>query len=201
VRVNNVYTHIAVRDKLQLDDGERDGKLDFNFHVEMNAILTMPIPHYFAYYAAEDITMGVMVQEPHDGCIAIYSINTFDIPKYDEHHWPQGAITDYLTDEGDTEIDLNPILNGENPLTKAIHHDYTSGVSPSHFINIKLIRDDDVAKNVEFHMDWENNKIILDKPEPERMLHIVIYYDREYIATLETEEKHLYNSKNRIEKS
>ena len=198
VRVNNVYTHIAVRDKLQLDDGERDGKLDFNFHVEMVASLTMPIPHYFSYYAAEDITMGVPLQESNEGCIAIYSINTFEIPKYDEHHWPQGAITYYQTDDGDTEIDLEPIIGGDNPLSRSINHDFTNGVSPSHFINIKLIRDDDTHKQVKFHMDWENRKIIFEEPEEERIIHIVIYYDREYISELEIEQKHLYNDKNRI---
>ena len=199
IRVNNVYTHIAVRDKLQLDDGERDGKLDFNFHVEMSAILTMPIPHYFTYYAAEDITLGVPMKEDSEGCIAIYSINTFEIPKYDEHHWSQGAITYYQTDEGDTEIDLEPVIGKDNPLANAINHDFTNGVSPFHFINIKLFRDDDSYKQVKFHMDWENKKIIFEEPEEERVINIVIYYDREYISELEIQEKHLYNNKNRVE--
>lgn len=201
IRVNNVYTHIAVRDKLQLDDGERDGKLDFNFSVEMAAILTMPIPHYFSYYAAEDLMMGVPMKEDNEGCIAIYSINKFDIPKVDEHGWPQGAVTFYQTDKGDTEIDLNPIIGGNNPLAKSINHDFTNGVSPSHFVNIKLIRDDDTRKQVLFHMDWENNKIIFEEPEPERIIHIVIYYDREYISELEIEKDKLYNSKSRVKPS
>lgn len=201
VRVNNVYTHIAVRDKLQLDDGERDGKLDFNFHVEMTAQLTIPIPHYFAFYSAEDITGGVMLQEHDKGCIAMYSINIMDIPKVDEHGWLQGAITDYKTDKGDTEIDLSPIIGGDNPLSRAIHHDYTSGVSPSHFINIRLIRDDDTRKAVLFKMDWEHNKIIFNEPEDERVIHIVIYYDHQYINELEIAQNNLYNNVHRVEQT
>lgn len=201
IRVNNVYTHIAVRDKLQLDDGERDGKLDFNFHIEMNAILTIPIPHYYAYYSAEDLTTSIPMHENSEGCVAVYSINELDIPKTDEHGWIQAAITDYLTDEGDTEIDISSILGGENPLSRAINHDYTAGVSPYRFINIKLIRDDDVAKRVDFTMDWENRIIKLDEPEDERVIHIVIYYDSEYISELEIQEQHLYRKTSRLDKS
>ena len=49
--------HIKTKDKLQKDDGERDGKLDFNFHVEMDAELTMLVPHFYALYDEEDVIM------------------------------------------------------------------------------------------------------------------------------------------------
>ena len=198
IRVNNVYTHIAVRDKLQLDDGERDGKLDFNFGIEMQAILTMPIPHYFAYYSADDITMGIPIVDNPDA-VAIYSINVLEIPKVDEHGWLQGAITDYKTDPGEEEIDLTPIIGGDNPLSRAITQDFTNGVSPSHFINIRIYRDDDTYRLVKFVMDWEHKKIIFAQPEDERVLHIVIYYDREYIAELEMAQEHLYRNVHRVE--
>lgn len=198
IRVNNVYTHIAVRDKLQLDDGERDGKLDFNFGIEMQAVLTMPIPHYFSYYSADDITMGIPIVDNPDA-VAIYSINVIEIPKVDEHGWLQGAITDYKTDPGEKEIDLTPIIGGDNPLSRSINHDFTSGVSPSHFINVKIFRDDEILRGVKFKMDWENKKVIFDQPEDERVLHIVIYYDRQYIAELEMGQEHLYHNVHRVE--
>lgn len=199
IRVNRVYTHIAVRDKLQLDDGERDGKLDFNYGIEMQATLTMPIPHYYAYYSAEDMTMGIPIVDDPDA-VAVYSINIFDIPKVDEHGWNQGAITEYKTDAGDREIDLTPIIGGDNPLSRTITHDFTRGVSPSHFINIVLYRDDDTSKLVNFTMDWERKTIVFDKPEDERIINIVIYYDRNYIAELEIARQHLYNTSHRVEK-
>ena len=70
IRINDVYTHITVRDKLQLDDGERDGKLDFNFHVEMNTILEIPIPHFFMFYSADEMQGSVTVKEADKGCVA-----------------------------------------------------------------------------------------------------------------------------------
>lgn len=190
IRINNLYTHIAVKDKLQLDDGERDGKLDFNFHVEMNATLTIPIPHYYAFYSPEQLTTSVTVKESEEGCVAIYSINMFDIPEVDEHGWNQAAITDYQTDKGDTEIDLSSLFNSNTPLGRTINHDMVNGLSPSHFINIKIYRDEDIARIVNFTMDWENRKVIFKSPEPEEILHIVIYYDRVYMNELETEMEH-----------
>lgn len=195
IRINNLYTHIAVKDKLQLDDGERDGKLDFNFHIEMNAVLDIPIPHYYAYYCAEEILGDVAVQESHEGCVAVYSINIYDIPKIDEHGWAQGALTDYQTDKGDSYIDIAPIFGGDNPLSRAINHDLTKGVSPSKFINIKLFRDDDVAKEVGFTMDWSKMRINFNQPENEEIIHIAIYYDREYINELEIENGRLNESR------
>ncbi len=186
IRVSNLYTHIAVKDKLQLDDGERDGKLDFNFHIEMNAVLDIPIPHYYAFYSTEVVKDTITVKETSD-CVAIYSINIYDIPKVDEHGWNQSALTDYQLDKGDTFIDFSPIFSGSNSLTKAINHDLTIGVSPSHFINIKLYRDEDVAKLIPFNINWEKMRLEFDNPMEEDMIHIAIYCDNEYINELEIE--------------
>ena len=191
IRINDVYTHIAVRDKLQLDDGERDGKLDFNFHVEMAAQLDIPIPHYYVYYAAEDMETTVLTKEPDNDCVAIYSINVLDIPKVDEHGWNQAAVTQYQADKGDTEIDISPIFGGDNPLSRAISKDLVVGISPSKYINIRLYNDEDIYKTPEFTIDWLNMKILLRYPSREEVIHIVIYYDREYINTLEIAENNL----------
>ena len=187
IRVNNVYTHIAVRDKLQLDDGERDGKLDYNFHIEMNIVLTIPIPHFYAYYSATELTSAIELKE-HDDAIAIYSICAFEIPKVDENGWGQAAIIEYMTDIGDTEIDLSSQFTGDNVLAQAIQHDLTRGMSPSHFINVKIFKTQNVAKLCNIEMDWKTFKVKFDKPEDEEnMLSIVVYYDRAYINNLDIE--------------
>lgn len=186
IRVNNVYTHIAVRDKLQLDDGERDGKLDFNFHVEMAATLDIPIPHYYAFYSAEEVTSELTVKENAD-CVAVYSINIFDIPEEDEHGWQNISETSYQADQGDTEIDLSSIFRGDNLLARAINHELTAGISPFKFCNIKIYRENDVARDVDFSFDWETKVAKFDTYEDEGMLDIVIYCDMEYVNNLNIE--------------
>lgn len=189
IRLNGLCAHIATRDKLQLDDGERDGKLDFNFHVEMNAVLTMPVPHYFAFYSAKDLTIDVPMKEdvPGTTTVALYTVSLFDIPKTDEHGWNIAASTEYLADKGERYIDISPIFQGNNVLSKTLNHDMLLGVNPSHFINVKVFRDTDVARLVKTRMHWENNSIeIYDGPlSRDEMLHIVIYYDRDYISEVD----------------
>ena len=191
IRIKDLYTHISVKDKLQLDDGESDGKLDFNYHIEMNATLDLPIPHYYAYYSAEELMSNVEAKESSDGCVAVYSINVFEIPKVDEHGWGQAAYTIYSADEGEQSFDISTIFKGDNPLSHAINHDLALGVSPWKFVNIKLYRDEDVSREVEFEFDWENKICNLKYPEHEGQIHIVVYFDREYINTLEIAENNL----------
>ena len=198
IRINKLYTHITVRDKLSLDDGERDGKLDLNFNIEMATILDMPIPHYFSYYSAEPIMSDIKVIESNEGCVAVYSINIVDIPEQNENGWNIAAVTEYQTDKGDISIDLNPIFRGENPLSKAINHDLTVGISPDRFIDVKVFRDDDISKIPDYTIDWKAMKLNFRYPEEEEMLQIAIYYDREYINELEIELERY--KENRIEK-
>lgn len=186
IRLNGLYTHISTKDKLQLDDGERDGKLDTNFHIEMNATLTIPIPHFYSYYSATELTTTIETKE-RDDTIAIYSVNIFDIPKVDENGWAQAAVTEYVTESGDTEMDLSSIFTGDNILAQAIQHDLTRGISPYHFINIKVYRGADVAKLCEIKMDWDSKIAYFSQPEEEDNLSIVVYYDRNYINNLDIE--------------
>ena len=186
VRLSNLYTHIAIKDKLEVDDGERDGKLDTNFHIEMNAILTMPIPHFYAYYNAKCPIQDIEVREPDEGTVAIYTVNLLDIPQVDENGWNQACCTDYLIDDNDIMIDLSSLFSGDNVISKTINHDLTLGVSPTHFLNVKIYRDEDIAREVPFNINWKSKLITFDTPMKQEVLHIVIYHDRSYINELAT---------------
>lgn len=199
IRLNGLYTHIAVKDKLQLDDGERNGKLDFYYHVEMQATLTIPVPQFYAYYSARDLTTKIVPKEPDAGTIAIYSIALVDIPKENEKGWIQAAITEYATDEGETEMDLSSLFEGENILSRTINHDLVNGVSPDHFIDIKVFRQEDVAKWVPIKMDWNTKIAHFKEPQIEDVLTIAVYYDREYMNELNITMESLND--NRISKS
>lgn len=187
IRIRDLYTHIDCKDKLQIDDGERDGKLDFNFHVEMNCVLTIPIPHFYSFYSASDLTIGIETKELSQNCVAIYSINVFDIPDVDHNGWIRAAITEYATDKGDTEIDLSRIFEGDNVLSQSVKHDLTKGISPQHFINIVVYHGNDIAKLCKIKMDWETKIAYFDQPQEEEILYIAIYYDRKYINELDIE--------------
>lgn len=199
IRSNEVFTHISTREKLSVDDGERDGKLDFNYHIEMNCTLTIPVPHYYVYYSADELTVDVELKEQKKDSVGIYTINAFEIPRVDEHGWNQCAITDCSMDKGDTSITLSSLFEGKSILAKTINHDMSNNISPSHFVNIKAYRDLDYAKEYKCNMNWEDRKLYFKNPTDEEILHIAIYYDREYANMIEIESNN-FNS-NRISKS
>ena len=197
IRINDLYTHISVKDKLQKDDGERDGKLDFNFCVDMDAVLTMPVPHYYVLYSQEVIEVPVDLKEMDEGTIAMYSVNVVDIPYVDEHGFNQAAVTAYSADKGETELDLSPLFTGENVLTRVINHDMAIGISPSKYINVKVYRED-APSEYKVMMDWNTKhaKILREGGvEVEGVLQIVMYYDREYVNNLDIEMQHYNNSR------
>lgn len=195
IRVNKLYTHIAVRDKLRLDDGEQDGKLDFNFHIELAAQLTIPIPHFYTYYSAGELTQDIEIKES-SKAVAVYTINVLEIPKTDENGWGIAATTDCQIDDGETFVDLSPMFEGNNPLARAVNHSLANYVSPSKFVNIKIYKDEDVARLVDIDIDWEKKICYFKSPQDEDVLHIVIYYDRQYINDLDIT-LNLYNE-NRV---
>ena len=198
IRISDLYTHIAVKDKLQVDSGETDGKLSFNYAVEMAAVLSMPVPHYFTYYSADDNQMGIKVERESDKDVTVgmYSISIYDIPKTNELGWNRLANTDYQLDKGDTEIDLSPLFDPTTPIGKIVNHQLTKGLSPSKFLDIRLIRDDDIAKYLDFEPDWEHKVLKLMRPAVEEVIHIIIYSDNVYINEI-TAELEKYNE-NRI---
>ena len=199
IRMNGMYTHIAVRDKLQLDDGDRNGKLDFYYHIEMNATLTIPVPQFYAYYSGSDLKIKINPKEANEGTVAIYSINVVDIPDVDENGWAQAAVTQYAADADEEFMDLSSLFEGENILSRTINHELVNGVSPNRFINIKVFAEGDVAKWVPIEMDWFKKIAYFKKPQAEDILDIVIYYDREYINELNISMENLND--NRISKS
>ena len=181
VRAKRMYTHIATIDKLQLDDGERQGKLDSNFHVEMKATLRIPIPHFYVYFCQDPITYKIGVHEPNNS-IGIYDIQANEIPYYNDMGWGQIAITEYLADKDDIEIDLSPILNNGHDIPILIDRALELGIAPESFIDLKVLRGEDNNHLVEGIMDWKTRVFHYTYPERrDEMLSIVIYGDKQYI--------------------
>lgn len=180
VRVRNLPYHINTTQKLQLDDGERLGKLDTNYHIEMQATLTIAVPHFFAYFSAKPIPQKIMVgKKPH---IGIYSINTYEIPPENYLGWRLFAQTSYLCEQGEDHINIKEIFNGDNNVSLIMKYSIEQGINPSTFTQVIVLHSDDIAVKVPFRMDFEEMCILLDEPMcGEEVLNIAIYIDLGYI--------------------
>lgn len=182
VRVKDLYTHISTKDKLVMDDGEREGTLDTNFNIEMNAVLTIPIPHFFVYFNQKPLVEHIEVNEPDKNTIGIYTINTFEIPPKNSLGWGQVAITDYAADANEESIDISSILKGSGNVSKVIDSSVALGINPSAFMDVQLFHSLDKSMKINITMDFENSIIhIINPPEESEVLHIAIYADKDYI--------------------
>ena len=181
-RFNGLYAHISTIDKLSLDDGERHGKLDTNFHIEMRCSLRIPIPHFYAYFNQEPIQYTIGVSDINSGAIGVYTINACEIFPQNNKGWGQLAVSKYMSDVGETYIDLNQILYVPNTkIERIIKYSLKQGINPDRFLDIQLYRGDVPNRLICTKMDYETGLLYLEKPESqEEALDIVIYEDKEY---------------------
>lgn len=185
IRANNLYVHIACPDKLQIDDGDQEGKLMTNYHVEMQATLTMPIPHFFVYFCQDPIKHVIGVNEINGDAIGIYSINNIEIPPQNEVNWTTVVVTDYICDEGDQTVDLSSILEGKGNFNRAVKYCKDNHISPESFIDIQVYRSDDICKKLDVSMNYENNTLLLPVPmKHEEAITIAMYADKEFVNTV-----------------
>ena len=192
LRMRDQYIHIACKDKLSPDDGERDGQLDHNFHIEMAAVLTMPVPHFYVHYSNEYLTGSTTIHEGSDDSrVGLYSFNAFQIPDYNERGWGQYALTSYLCDKGEKYIDMSEVFSGNTNLDKIMKFNQERFISPKSFIEIKVYRHEDSACLVKTDMDFDNKRLNFLEEMDEEAVSIVMYADREYVNdTITTVEKY-----------
>lgn len=200
LRIKDLYTHIAIKDKLQLDDGEKDGHLENDFHIDMAITLTMPIPHFFVYFAAHPLSGDITVYEEDNSIrVGLYSFCDYDVPEKNEFGWTQLALSPYLCDEGEKFIDMSSVLSKDTNLGMVIKNSLNNFMSPNAYLDIKVYRTGDGIRLLNTEMDYENNRLNIFDKVSEEMIYIVVYADRLYInETIAT----LHNIKdNRFETS
>ena len=179
LRANNVRVHITTKDKIQLDDGEKEGRLDTNYHLEMQATVHMIVPHFYVFFSQEPIEHKVTVG--HDG-IGIYSINAMEIPPENSRGWGQIVQTNYLCDKGDTGIDLTSLFSGNSPMAETMRYSLKNFITPDSFIQVVILSSDTKAIMIKGWMDYKRLSYNFDDPmDHEEMLTIVIYADKGYI--------------------
>lgn len=193
IRARDIYTHIAVRDKIRIDNGERDGKLETNFHLEMEATLRLPIPHFYAYMNQKPLDELITISEGKPS-IALYSIEPNKFPPENKMGWHCITVTTYCCDKGEKYISLKEVFENANlqyatvnngleyPVTRVLKQNLKLGISPESFIDVKVYHEEDIAHSVMYHMDYKNLAIVLDEDiEKEQQLDIGIYADMKYV--------------------
>lgn len=177
IRLKELHFHISNLDTINIDDGERQGMYDNNFHLEMNVTFRMPVPHFYFYYTNKTLEESFKERNKLNG---LYTIESFNIepPMINDKGWRQFLYTDYVEEEKFIDrIHIRELLENEN-LMKVIENNVKIGLSPSMFVDIKLYNS---QKEYNIKMDWENFDIIVDSKFDSITSRITIYVDLKYM--------------------
>ncbi len=188
VRVKGLRAYITIRDMLQLDDGERDGKLDTNYHIDMQCQLRIPVPHFYAYLSQDPIKHTIRVAENKPG-IGIYTIDNLIFRPENDRHWLLIAQSSYSCEKGEKEIDLSPIMQNKDwEVNQAIEFNNKMGISCDSFLEMCVwlsgskLSHRRTNRMVASHMDYQKMKLILDEEVYENdILDFALYCDMNFV--------------------
>ena len=181
IRVREIYVHIDTKDKLQMNDGEREGKLDTNFEIELPCVVDMPVPQFYAYF--NQIPLQYDIKLIDNSTIGLYTINTFEIPETNNIGWGKMFITEYLADEGETSIDLSPFISGSGNVSVVYDNCIKNNITPKTFLDIYAYRGNaGNSYDSSVNLDVIHKTLQLEVPTlKDENISIVCYYDHNYI--------------------
>ena len=180
IRIKHCYAHISCLDGISIDDGERQGSLESNFHIEFTPTVHFTVPAIFAYYSMAQ--HRVMNKEPGD-IKALYQIVSVKPPEVNEKGWVQYLTTQWVDyNRHIDEIDFTELLENKD-LQRVMEHNVSIGLSPVMFMDVKLYNG---QRDIPIYLDWENFKIKVNRDLKDPISDIAIYADLGYInSTLE----------------
>ena len=194
IRLRRCYVHISCLDGISIDDGERQGSLDANFHVEFTATVKFPAPAMFAYYSIDRHTE---FGKESDNIIGLYQLVSLEPPVKNEKNWVQYLYTEWIDDNLLLDnINFKELL-ADGDIMKVINHNINIGLSPAMFMDIKLYNG---TYDIPIRVDWENYEIIIKQELTDQVSKIAIYADLEYINTTLDNLEHIETNRLTINK-
>lgn len=175
IRIKHCYAHISCLDGISIDDGERQGSLESNFHIEFTATLHFTIPAIYAYYSMAE--HRVMNKEPGD-IKALYQIVSVKPPEVNEKGWVQYLTTQWVDyNRHIDDIEFEELLENKD-LQRVMKHNVSIGLSPAIFMDVKLYNG---QREIPIFLDWEHFKIKVNRDLVDPISDIAIYADLGYI--------------------
>lgn len=179
IRVPQCYMHIACNDKIQLDDGDIEGQVTSNYHLDFSCVLRMPIPKYYYLYTGERIKNYIQMQEMAD--IGIYNLRHTDAPEKNAKGWDQCYNTEYMEDNYPYtypyKISIKSLLENKE-MSLVIDDCINLGLSPDIFIDVVVYNAGNVILT---QMNWDTRDIIINHPFKHLIFYIAIYADLKYV--------------------
>lgn len=187
VRVPNILMHITSADKVQLDDGEMEGKIRKNFNLDYQCRLLMTIPKYFFMFY--DRPINIMIPKIEADVLGILNMKLVTLPDIDDNGWQRFLTTQYqedsIPDKYPHRIGIYELLESDAILT-TLKYCKENGLSPSIFLKIIFLNDEGP---LQISMDWDKYEILVLDEMKSINSYIAIYKDNEFINMTNIQEK------------
>ena len=175
IRIPHCYAHISCLEGVSIDDGERQGSLESNFHIEFSCTLHIAVPAIYSYYSMAE--HRIMNKEVGD-IRALYQIISVKPPEVNEKGWQQYLTTQWMDEDRRIEdIKFDELLNNTE-LQRVLKYTVESGLSPSLFMDVKIYNG---QRDIPIYLDWKNYLIKVNRDMKEDVSDIAIYADINYI--------------------
>lgn len=178
IKVQHLFMHINCTDPLSMDEGERQGQLDNNFHIEMNCELKLPVPQFYIYYTDHTVELEKKLKRE---LLGLYNLSdVYQIPEMNDKKWELLIKTEWDNGFGNDYLDTIEFeeLIHRPDLEKLLNHTKKIGLSPEIFLDIHMYNN---FKEVPIEINWNTYEIIVKSVLDIHLSQIAIYADRQYI--------------------
>lgn len=184
MRLSHIYTHLNFKNKLDVEDGEREGMMENNYDITMEFALKLPTPKFFALYNERPIIYPLEIEK---GNVLLCSLAQFTIPDTNTRGWNQVINTVYMIDDDEDVFDIHEMFlsNQTTDIRKVINYCIGKYISPKVFIELKIYRElggDYVEVPCELEYRSQDEILVkLGQKMKSQYLYIGIYIDMEFV--------------------
>lgn len=199
LRMRNMYVHVRPTD-ISADDGDRQGQMNADFGIELNAEVRFPAPQMYAYYSNNAHKLESIYTpwyQPHGPVTTCYTFKGTVIPDENRYGWPLFMSTTYEENDDTAykqlKVDMSELLQGD--IGDCIKDCLMKGISPSIFCDFAFYNGNGY---IDGNMDWSNLMFTSNDPVRTGGTYIGVYVDKDYVANYITSKSGMDN---RIQKS
>lgn len=186
VRQTDQYAHIKI-ESIDKDNGNRKNQLETDFTIDMNTIVTFPVPQFYCYYTqSNDTELPSVIGPANDNIYNPYTINITKIPDINYRGWSLYLTTDIEEDNTSIPLYIDSIydlfksanIDTETDIQKIIRYNKEQFINSNIFLDIKLFND---GLEVPCHVDWDTYEFFSECTLRSKISTMAIYVDNAYI--------------------
>ena len=201
MRFRDLDIAIDIPDKISHDDGEQEGQLFNNFHVEMQVNIKAPSPKFYVYYSDTSSDIDTIEESVFPDPIYVshgYETVLTKFPNENAKGWNRYLITEYYEEdlENPMVIEFEELMNAMR-LKDIIEYHKSIAIDSSEYINFYIINAE--QPELPYDIDWDNFTLTVTEKVYSTMSTFAVYVDTEYIHEMQDTINSIQKSRVRLD--